>query len=111
MPRWTGGGCSARGAGFIDPACLIVRLVLAGHTPAQAEAVVAPVPAWRTAPARAIDVFASALARMWTQIAGNDPSPWKQQMADAALAWAAHRPRLSDNRRAGATAAASGVRR
>jgi hypothetical protein len=83
-----------RGAGFIDPACLIVRLVFAGHTPAQAEATVTPVPAWHAAPARAVNVFASALATMWTQIADHDPSQWKQQMADAALAWAMFRSRL-----------------
>lgn len=82
-----------RGAGFIDPACLIVRLVYAGHAPETAEAAVAPLPAWRNAPARAVEVFARALARMWTDIADADPAPWKQRMNEAANAWAAHRSR------------------
>jgi hypothetical protein len=79
------------GAGFIDPSCLVVRLIFAGHTPTQAEACVSPAPAWTSAPPRAVDVFASALARMWTQIADADPNPWKDGMAKAAEVWAAHR--------------------
>jgi len=79
------------GAGFIDPSCLAVRLIFAGHPPERAEAHVGTVPAWQHAPARGIDVFASALARMWSQIASTDPTPWKQRMADSARAWQAHR--------------------
>jgi hypothetical protein len=80
-----------RGAGFIDPACLIVRLVYAGHTPESAEAAVAPLPAWGNAPKRGVDVFATALARMWTDIAEADPVPWKQRISEAARAWMTHR--------------------
>jgi len=80
-----------RGAAFIDSACLIVRLIFAGHTAAQAEQHVASLPAWRSAPARGLDVFASALARMWVQIAEADPSPWKTGMARSANAWRAFR--------------------
>jgi len=79
------------GAGFIDPSCLVVRLIFAGHAPGQAEVAVRPVPAWRDAPVRSVDVFASGLARMWTQIAAADPHPWKQAMADSARSWEAHR--------------------
>jgi len=79
------------GAGFIDPSCLIVRLVFAGHTPEQAEACVSPASAWTSTPTRAVDVFASALARMWAQIAAADPNPWKNGMAEAARVWEAHR--------------------
>ena len=46
-----------RGAAFIDPACLILRLIAAGHTPTQAETLVAQAPAWNHAPKRAIDYF------------------------------------------------------
>lgn len=79
------------GAAFIDPCCLVVRLIFAGHTPEQAEACVAPVPSWNDSPQRSVDVFAAALARMWTQIADADPDRWKQDMARAARAWHAHR--------------------
>jgi Phosphotransferase enzyme family len=75
------------GASFIDPGCLVVRLIFAGHTPPQAETYVAPLPAWTNAPKRGLDVLASALATMWTQIAQADPTPWKQQMARSARSW------------------------
>lgn len=68
------------GAPWIDPACLIVRLVFAGHTPEQAEAVAGGLPAWQQAPDRGLDVFAAALDGMWGQIAAADPSPWKAKM-------------------------------
>lgn len=79
------------GAPFIDPCCLIVRLIFAGHTPAQAEASVAAAEAWRHAPARSIDAFAAALSKMWDEIASTAPSAWKRQMAAAAYAWREHR--------------------
>jgi hypothetical protein len=80
-----------KGAAFIDPACLVVRLVFAGHIPAQAESQVAALPGWSKASPRAIDVFATALARMWAQIADADPSPWKRQMAASAESWWGYR--------------------
>lgn len=79
------------GAAFIDPGCLVVRLIFAGHTPEQAETCVASLAAWRNAPKRGLDVFASALASMWAQIAEADPSSWKQRMAESARSWQAHR--------------------
>jgi len=50
---------------------------------------VSPVPAWRAS--LDVDVIATALARMWKQIASADTAPWKQTAAKAAHAWAAHR--------------------
>jgi Ser/Thr protein kinase RdoA (MazF antagonist) len=41
-----------RGAAWIDPACLALRLMAAGHGPAEAEACAARVPAWAEAPRR-----------------------------------------------------------
>jgi hypothetical protein len=79
------------GAAFIDPCCLLVRLIFAGHTSEQAEACLRSAPAWTNAPTRGLDVFAAALARMWTQIAEADPDPWKQAMAESARSWEAHR--------------------
>jgi hypothetical protein len=80
-----------RGAAFIDPACLVVRLILAGHSPTDAEQHVAAPPAWQYAGDRVLGVFASALARMWAQIADADPDPWKAGMASAASTWRARR--------------------
>jgi hypothetical protein len=44
--------------------------------------------AWHTAPAGALDTFTLASARLWQEIADNDPQPWKQRMATAAREWA-----------------------
>lgn len=77
-----------RGAAWIDACVLIVRLIAAGHTPEAAEACVADVPAWRSAPPAGVGVFAAASARLWGEIAEQDPQPWKQDMAAAAHAWA-----------------------
>jgi hypothetical protein len=80
-----------KGAAFIDPACLIVRLIFAGHSPAEAEAAVADLPAWATANPRSVEVFAVALSRMWAEIFEADPTPWKRKVADAAFAWRTYR--------------------
>lgn len=79
------------GAAFIDPCCLIIRLISAGHTAEQAEACVSTTAAWQDAPDHSINAFAQALAGMWNQIADADPTPWKQHMATAARSWQAHR--------------------
>jgi hypothetical protein len=82
-----------RGAAFIDPACLALRLVTAGHPPADAEAWASQSPAWTTAPRKAIDTFTQANARLWQQIARDDPQPWKTTTAAAARQLADHRSR------------------
>jgi hypothetical protein len=80
-----------RGAAFIDPACLALRLITAGHTPADAEAWAQQSPAWSTAPKEAIDTFVLANSRLWQQIARDDPQPWKIKTAAAARHWCDHR--------------------
>ncbi|WP_291413833.1 aminoglycoside phosphotransferase [Actinophytocola sp.] len=76
-----------RGAAWIDPCVLVVRLIAAGHAPEHAEGCVGGVPAWQTASAEGIDVFAAASVRLWAEIAENDPQPWKRDMAKAAQQW------------------------
>ena len=81
-----------RGASFIDPSCLVVRLIAAGHTPAEAEDLVSTHPGWDRTAQRGIDVFATALERMWADIAANEPSSaWKAEAATAARSWATYR--------------------
>jgi hypothetical protein len=46
---------------------------------------------WHTASAQAISVFAAASARLWAEIARDDPQPWKQHMSAAARQWLAYR--------------------
>ncbi|MEU5301774.1 hypothetical protein ACH4YO_23465 [Streptomyces noursei] len=83
-----------RGAAFIDPACLVVQLIAAGHTPESAEYWAGSCKGWTDADTRAIDAFAAATARMNRVFAERNPdAAWLQAMADAAQAWVDHRIR------------------
>lgn len=84
-----------KGAGWIDPACLILRLMLGGHTAEEAEKVCTDLPAWRAAPAEGVNAFAGASLNMWEEIAQADSAPWKTAMAEAAEEWLQHRVRTS----------------
>ncbi|GAA2608607.1 hypothetical protein SMC26_28925 [Actinomadura fulvescens] len=79
------------GAGWIDPACWITRLMAVGHTADSAEGVVRNVPAWQAAPPEGLRVFASANARVWKEIADASSASWTLAMAQAAEAWCRHR--------------------
>ena len=79
------------GAAFIDPACLAVQLIAAGHTPAKAEGWAARCTAWRDADPAAVDAFAAATARMYHRFEQLDPQPWRTAMTAAATSWAEHR--------------------
>ncbi len=80
-----------RGAAFIDAACLLIRAMAAGHSADQAEALASLCPGWQQAPSAAIDVFALASARLYAEIASNDPQAFKQRLAAVASDWANHR--------------------
>jgi Ser/Thr protein kinase RdoA (MazF antagonist) len=80
-----------RGAAWIDPACLALRLMAAGHRPPEAEAWAARVPAWTAAPREAINTFALISLRMWNEIATDDPQPWKRQMKTMVEEWVTFR--------------------
>jgi hypothetical protein len=82
-----------KGAGWIDPACLIPRLMVAGHTAEQAETLCEDLPAWRMAPRRGLNAFAAASVRVWTEIAQAEPCPWKEALQGAAHGWHQHRLR------------------
>lgn len=70
-----------RGPAWIDPAVWIIRLIDAGHSPAQAEEWAAQLPAWHAAPATALTAFANANAALWRQVAAQERlSAWKQRM-------------------------------
>lgn len=60
----------------------------AGHNTGQAEALTAQCPGWQQAPAYAIDVFTLASARLYDEIARDDPQPFKEHLA----AWPAPGP-------------------
>lgn len=83
---------ATRGAAFIDLACLIPRLIAAGHSPNNAEAWAAQHTVWRAADPLAVTLFARAIARLWRQLANNDPdAAWRRPMVEAARSWAIHR--------------------
>jgi hypothetical protein len=79
------------GAAFIDPACLAVQLIAAGHTPASAEGWAAHCTAFRDADPAALDAFAAAAVRMYQRFEELDPQPWRKAMTTAATTWAEHR--------------------
>jgi len=80
-----------RGAAFIEPACFLLRLMASGHTAASAERWAARCAGWDQAPPPAISAFATASARLFAEIAHDDPQPWKQQLAGAASQWMTYR--------------------
>jgi GNAT superfamily N-acetyltransferase len=80
-----------RGAAWIDPACWVVWLTAAGHSPEHAEQWAAKVPAWASAPDDALTAFATAQARLWQGIADDSTSSWTRRLAHAAEQWAKHR--------------------
>lgn len=80
-----------RGAAWIDPAVLILRLMEAGHSAVEADAWAAGrFPSWANAPADAVQVFNDANARLWAEVAGADPRAWKRRMSDLACEWASY---------------------
>ncbi|MEV6445111.1 hypothetical protein [Amycolatopsis sp. NPDC051716] len=79
------------GAAWIDLAGAALWLIAEGHIPAAAEAWAHTLPAWNHAPAESLDTFVAVNARLWAQIADNDPQPWKLDIRNAANQWLTHR--------------------
>ncbi|GAA4590511.1 hypothetical protein GCM10023194_47550 [Planotetraspora phitsanulokensis] len=87
-------GLACRGAAWVEPALLIPRLILEGHTPAQAEALVAQVPAWKSAPPEAVTGLAAVWSLFREFVARYGPEPIRTSRARAAAAgraWVKHR--------------------
>ncbi|MER6218839.1 phosphotransferase [Streptomyces sp. NPDC001674] len=86
----------SQAADWCDGGSLVPHLILAGHTPASAEAVVAPL--LRSADADAVTAFAAAFGGYWERSSRN-PAPsnvphlrgYQARAAGAARAWIAHR--------------------
>ncbi len=77
-----------RGAAWIDPAVLILRLMEAGHSaPAANEWACEHFPSWRAAPHPAVLAFSRASATAWDEIARSDPQGWKKEMSRHAHDW------------------------
>ena len=78
-------------AAWIDPASWLLRIMARGHTPAEAEAHAARLPAYATADPAHVDLFVRANVRMWNEIEETNGRPWAKIMAHTARAWAEHR--------------------
>jgi hypothetical protein len=80
------------GAGWIDPACWVLRLMASGgHSPHEAERQASRLPAFRHADPAHIDLFAAANAALWAEVAQSSTSGWTAKMAQAAQSWLAYR--------------------
>jgi hypothetical protein len=79
------------GPAWVDPAVWLIRLIDAGHTPAEAETWAGHLPSWHQASPKALTAFAHANARMWSEIECQSGATWTKKMAASAHAWAAHR--------------------
>ncbi|GIF42848.1 hypothetical protein [Actinoplanes xinjiangensis] len=77
-----------RGADWLDTALMAIRLIRAGHIPAEAACWAEQVPAWRTASPEAVRAFAVACAALGAERARQSPAPHLKQLADAAANWA-----------------------
>ncbi|GGR88001.1 hypothetical protein GCM10010252_28510 [Streptomyces aureoverticillatus] len=83
-----------RGAAFIDPGCLVVQLIAAGHTAEAAEGWASHCSAWTSADPRAIDSFALASLRMHRYFSEQNPQvSWLKAMVESAEAWVEKRRR------------------
>jgi hypothetical protein len=81
-----------RGAIWLDTARMLVRLIRAGHNPAQAEAWAAQLPIWTEASPDAVDAFAAALAKLSRRLRDNSTdAPHLAEMAAATDSWLQHR--------------------
>ncbi|MCX5401984.1 phosphotransferase [Streptomyces sp. NBC_00102] len=86
----------ARGAAWVDAAFFVPQLILAGHTPAGAETVLAGrVPGWRAVASEAADAFAVALTGYWTWHHTHGPGgalgAYRGRAAEAGRMWVDYR--------------------
>ncbi|MFD4629289.1 protein kinase [Streptomyces sp. NPDC058284] len=81
-----------RGAAFIDPACLALQLIAAGHTVESAESRVSQCAVWSKSDPAAIDAFARANLRMYRTQAKRFPDQaWLGAMEATAQSWVDYR--------------------
>ncbi|MFI0718422.1 aminoglycoside phosphotransferase [Streptomyces sp. NPDC021224] len=70
-----------RGAAWIDPGALALRLMDTGHPASAATEYASRFPSWRRAAPEALEAFGTATASLWREIAEQDHTPWKRAMA------------------------------
>lgn len=83
---------ASRGAAWIDPAFMVIRLMAAGHTPESAESWARRIPAWRTAPPAGVTAFAATVLGLWGhKTRSTSARPHSAALTDVARDWARHR--------------------
>ncbi|MFD4243691.1 phosphotransferase [Streptomyces sp. NPDC058525] len=83
---------STTAAPWLDPALGCIWLIATGRQhPAEAEQWASRIPSWLTVPPDALTAFARANARLWTEIAKNNPGSWSNSLRDAANRYAVFR--------------------
>ncbi|MEE1805322.1 hypothetical protein [Streptomyces sp. BE133] len=73
-----------RGAAWIDPGALALRLMDAGQPAEAAVAFAGRFPSWRDAEPEALEAFGAATAALWQEIAEGDRARWKRGIAEQA---------------------------
>ncbi|WP_371797375.1 hypothetical protein [Streptomyces sp. NBC_01718] len=71
------------GPAWVDPVVLILRLMEAGHTSAQADSACRVLPAWQGADCEDVASFSAANARLWTPNRGSRRWPAKRSSGAA----------------------------
>lgn len=83
---------ASRGAEWVDPAFMVIRLMAAGHSPESAESWASQIPAWREAPAAAVTAFAATVLGLWGHKTRSAAArPHSAELTAVARAWVHHR--------------------
>ncbi|GAA0544286.1 phosphotransferase [Actinomadura livida] len=87
-------GMTSRGAPLVNPADLVVNLIACGHTPHEAEALMAELDTWKNADPAVLGYYARLVATTWLEAFWTPTHPWARAVVDAAVKWAMHRREL-----------------
>lgn len=75
------------GPAWVDVAFVVLRLIHAGHSCAEAESWAAAVPRWAKASEEDLLAFAVAISGIWELKSRINPAPHRDRLTDAAHRW------------------------
>jgi hypothetical protein len=82
---------ACRGPAWVDLAFLVLRLISAGHSCADAERWARTLPTWAHATDAQVLAFAVAVAGIWELKSRSDPAPHRDKLTNASRQWLLHR--------------------